>query len=75
MINLAIASLVVNSVPAIPTLPIVSLKLRRIVSLGTSIMLYFLMASCVNNSDDVKKLFEFLRENKEVFKKYGFVVM
>lgn len=29
----------------------------------------------LNNSDDVKKLFEFLRENKEVFKKYGFVVM
>ena len=29
----------------------------------------------INNSDDVKKLFEFLRENKEVFKKYGFVVM
>lgn len=29
----------------------------------------------LNNSDNVKKLFEFLRENKEVFKKYGFVVM
>lgn len=29
----------------------------------------------LNNSDDVKKLFEFLRENKEVFRKYGFVVM
>lgn len=29
----------------------------------------------LNNSDDVKKLFEFLRENKEVVKKYGFVVM
>ncbi|MCF2640322.1 molybdate ABC transporter substrate-binding protein [Fusobacterium varium] len=29
----------------------------------------------LNSSDDVKKLFEFLRENKEVFKKYGFVVM
>lgn len=29
----------------------------------------------LNNLDDVKKLFEFLRENKEVFKKYGFVVM
>ena len=29
----------------------------------------------LNNSDDVKKLFEFLRENKVVFKKYGFVVM
>lgn len=29
----------------------------------------------LNNSYDVKKLFEFLRENKEVFKKYGFVVM
>ena len=29
----------------------------------------------LNNSDDVKKLFEFLREKKEVFRKYGFVVM
>ena len=29
----------------------------------------------LNNSDDVKKLFEFFKEKKEIFKKHGFVVM
>ena len=29
----------------------------------------------LNNSEDVKKLFEFFKEKKEIFKKHGFVVM
>jgi hypothetical protein len=64
MENLAMASLVVKSQLLIATLPIVSLKLNRMVSLGTITILNLAIASSLSFSDEwpIKAPFNFISE-------------